>query len=262
MPGSRGRRALRLAGLGLGGLVLLVAVLFVYVNWWRHPKRTTDGLFARAAGPGVFKVSGIPKDRALTEGEVDGYVERVLREMTLEEKVHQMAGDTWLADLLSLVLLEHFKYNDRPISAGRNPRLAIPAVLFADGARGVVLNHSTAFPVAMARGASWDRALERRVADAIGQELRAQGANFFGGVCINLLRHPGWGRAQETYGEDPYLLGEMAAAMIEGVQRHNVTAHAWRVELTDYTVLVGGSSRPADLLSAGFRVAADAGSRR
>jgi beta-glucosidase len=41
---------------------------------------------------------------------------------------------------------------------------------------------------------------------------------------VNLLRHPGWGRAQETYGEDPYLLGEMAAIMIEGVQRHNVMA--------------------------------------
>ncbi len=223
---TRSRRALRLVGLGLGGLVLLVVVLFVYVNWWRHPKRTTAGIFARAGGPGVFKVSDIPKDHALTEAEVDGYVTKILREMSLDEKVHQMAGDTWLSDLLRLLLLEHFKYNDRPISAGRNKRLAIPAVLFSDGARGVVLNHSTAFPVAMARGASWDRALERRVADAIGQELRAQGANFYGGVCINLLRHPGWGRAQETYGEDPYLLGEMAAVMIEGVQRHNVMACA------------------------------------
>ncbi len=64
------------------------------------------------------------------------------------------------------------------------------------------------------------------VADAVGQELRAQGANLFGGPCINLLRHPGWGRAQETFGEDPYLLGEMAAATIEGVQRHNVMACA------------------------------------
>ena len=88
------------------------------------------------------------------------------------------------------------------------------------------MNHSTAFPVAIARGASFDRALEARIADAIGKELRAQGANLFGGVCINLLRHPGWGRAQETYGEDPYLLGEMAAAMIQGVQRHNVMACA------------------------------------
>ena len=62
--------------------------------------------------------------------------------------------------------------------------------------------------------------LEERIGDAIGVEARSQGANFFGGVCINLLRHPAWGRAQETYGEDPYLLGEMGAALVRGVQRH------------------------------------------
>ena len=55
----------------------------------------------------------------------------------------------------------------------------------------------------MARGATWDPALEERVGEAIGAEIRAQGGNFFGGVCINLLRHPAWGRAQETYGEEP-----------------------------------------------------------
>ena len=53
---------------------------------------------------------------------------------------------------------------------------------------------------------------------AIGLEGRAQGANFFGGVCINLPRHPAWGRVQETYGEDPLLLGEMGAALVRGVQ--------------------------------------------
>ena len=46
------------------------------------------------------------------------------------------------------------------------------------------------------------------------------GATYFGGVCVNLLRHPAWGRAQETYGEDPRLLGEMGAALTRGVQEH------------------------------------------
>jgi len=78
----------------------------------------------------------------------------------------------------------------------------------------------------MARGASWDLDLERRVGDAMGQEIRAQHANFYGGLCLNLLRHPGWGRAQETFGEDPYLLGEMAVATLESVQRSNVMACA------------------------------------
>lgn len=72
----------------------------------------------------------------------------------------------------------------------------------------------------MARAASWDTDLEEKIGDAMGIEARAQGANFFGGICINLLRHPAWGRAQETFGEDPYLLGEMGAASVRGSQKH------------------------------------------
>jgi beta-glucosidase len=72
----------------------------------------------------------------------------------------------------------------------------------------------------MARGASFDPDLEERIGDAIGVEARALGANLFAGVCVNVLRHPAWGRAQETYGEDPHLLGEMGAALVRGSQRH------------------------------------------
>jgi beta-glucosidase len=72
----------------------------------------------------------------------------------------------------------------------------------------------------MARGASFDPGLEERIGDAIGREIRAVGATFYGGVCVNLLRHPAWGRAQETYGEDPFHVGEMGAALARGVQRH------------------------------------------
>jgi beta-glucosidase len=79
---------------------------------------------------------------------------------------------------------------------------------------------ATTFPVSMARGAAWDVELEERIGDVIGRELRALGGNHFGGVCINLLRHPAWGRAQETYGEDTHHLGEMGAALVRGVQRH------------------------------------------
>ncbi|HUJ75705.1 MAG TPA: glycoside hydrolase family 3 N-terminal domain-containing protein, partial [bacterium] len=104
--------------------------------------------------------------------------------------------------------------------AGVIARLGIPGIRFVDGPRGVVMKGATTFPVSMARGASWDAALEERIGDVIGRELRAHGGTLFGGVCINLLRHPAWGRAQETYGEDPYHLGEMGAALTRGVQRH------------------------------------------
>jgi beta-glucosidase len=111
-------------------------------------------------------------------------------------------------------------YNLEPIVAGAVPRLGIPGIRFSDGPRGAVVGRSTAFPVPMARGATWDPELEERIGDAIGAEIRAQGGNYFGGVCINLLRHPAWGRAQETYGEEPALLGAMGAALARGAQRH------------------------------------------
>ncbi len=72
----------------------------------------------------------------------------------------------------------------------------------------------------MARGAAFDPDLERRIGDTIGAELRSAGATYTGAVCMNLLRHPAWGRAQETYGEDPHQVGELAAAFTEGLQRH------------------------------------------
>ncbi len=84
----------------------------------------------------------------------------------------------------------------------------------------MVIDQATCFPVSMARGATWDVELEERIGDAIGRELRAVGADLFGGVCVNILRHPAWGRAQETYGEDPHHVGEMGAALARGVQRH------------------------------------------
>ena len=84
----------------------------------------------------------------------------------------------------------------------------------------MVVDQSTCFPVSMARGATWDVELEERIGEAIGLELRAVGADLYGGVCVNILRHPAWGRAQETYGEDPHHVGEMGAALTRGVQRH------------------------------------------
>jgi beta-glucosidase len=111
-------------------------------------------------------------------------------------------------------------YANRTWNAGVITRLGIEGIRFSDGPRGVVMAGATTFPVSMARGATWDPALEERVGEVIGRELRAMGGTFFGGVCINLPRHPAWGRSQETYGEDPYLLGEMGAALTRGVQKH------------------------------------------
>ncbi len=156
-------------------------------------------------------------DHPLSKDQIEEKAKSLLAEMSLEEKVSQMSADTpYLSGMFEMVRA----YNTHPLPAGENLRLGIPGVRFSDGPRGVVMYHSTCFPVSMGRGASWDVELEERIGDVIGVEARSQGANYFGGVCINLLRHPAWGRAQETYGEDTYHLGEMGAALVRGVQRH------------------------------------------
>lgn len=206
----------------LGALLLFVVALAAFLLWWTHPKRPVSGSFVSEAGAGTFKLTDIPRGRVLSGEEVDGHARKLLAEMTLQQKVLQMSGDSSLWDVLKLITVEKGKYNDTPITAGADTRLAIPPIGFSDGPRGVVMNHSTAFPVAMARGASWDRDLQRRFGDVVGKEIRAQGGTLWGGVCVNLLRHPSWGRAQETLGEDPYLLGELSVASVEAVQAHNV----------------------------------------
>ncbi|TDS77425.1 beta-glucosidase family protein [Amnibacterium kyonggiense] len=108
----------------------------------------------------------------------------------------------------------------RPFTAGAIPRLGMPGLRFTDGARGVVLGRATAFPVAIARAAAWDPGLEERVGVAIGLEARASGANYAASVCVNLLRHPAWGRAQECYGEDPVLTGVLGSAAVRGLRRN------------------------------------------
>jgi beta-glucosidase len=142
----------------------------------------------------------------------------LVAQMTLEEKLGCLDGDTPFWE--GLIDGIQGGYYEHPYPAAAVPRLGVPGFAFSDGPRGVVVGHATAFPVSMARGATFDPALEEAIGDAIGRELRAVGATFYGGVCVNLLRHPGWGRAQETYGEDPYHVGEMGAALARGVQRH------------------------------------------
>jgi beta-glucosidase len=142
----------------------------------------------------------------------------VVAAMTPDEKLWCLDGDApfWAG----LVYLSEQGYHKSPFRAARVDRLGLPGFAFSDGPRGVVVDQATCFPVSMARGATWDVDLEERIGEAIGTELRAVGADLYGGVCVNVLRHPAWGRAQETYGEDPHHVGEMGAALTRGVQRH------------------------------------------
>lgn len=159
-----------------------------------------------------------------TDPSADGiaaHVARILAEATLAEKVAMMSGRGFFEAFVA----DGKVWGARPYKAGGGiDRLQVPALWFTDGPRGVARGQSTCFPCTMARGASFDVELERRIGEAMGVEIRAQGCNLSGAVCVNLLRHPGWGRAQETYGEDPVHLAEMGMALGTGIQAHNVIA--------------------------------------
>jgi beta-glucosidase len=142
----------------------------------------------------------------------------LVAQMTLAEKLDCLDGDTpfWPG----LFNMTSGGYYQHTWPAAQVERLGIPGIAFADGPRGCVVGDATAFPVSMARGATFDPDLEERIGAAIGRELSASGATYTGAVCMNLLRHPAWGRAQETYGEDPLHVGAMATALTRGLQRH------------------------------------------
>ena len=153
----------------------------------------------------------------LSVDQIEEKAKQILSIMTLKEKLNQMVADQTVTEGGPKM---QKRYNAESISAGEDKKLGVPGVLFSDGPRGVVIGSSTCFPVSIARGASWDLELEEKIGSVIGIEAKSHGANYFGGVCINLLRHPAWGRAQETYGEDTYHLGVFGVALLKGVQKH------------------------------------------
>ena len=153
--------------------------------------------------------------------------QELVSKMSLEEKVSFMGG--WVGtdrEPMKPSDPNDRHYNFDPYGAGGLERLGIEPMLFCDGPRGVVCGtgKSTCFPVSMCRGATFDVELEREVGNAIGREVLAHGGNLFAGVCINLPYNPGWGRSQETYGEDSFAIGKMGAALTTGVQEENVMA--------------------------------------
>ncbi len=138
-------------------------------------------------------------------------VERLLASMTLAQKVHEIRG--WQAAPI-----------DGLYYAGGDEALNIPAYRMVDGPRGARTGMATAFPVAIARGATFDVELERRVGLAAGLEVAAKNGNVILAPTLNLLRHPGWGRAQETYSEDTFHMGAMGVSFVSGAQNHVLTS--------------------------------------
>jgi beta-glucosidase len=161
----------------------------------------------------------------------DAEVQSVLNLMDLGERIKQLQG-------VDVNLQSPARYDDVQRSQDTVLLDATPirGYFYRDAGRGVNLdarqqqreyvnNYSTVFPVASARGASFDLDLEYRIGEAIADETVASGNTMLLAPCMNILRHPFWGRAQETYGEDSFHLGRMASALTAGLQT-NVAACA------------------------------------
>jgi len=97
-------------------------------------------------------------------------------------------------------------------------RLGIPILFHEEGLHGYAAEDATSFPVPIALASSWDTDLVRQVNTVTAREIRARGVTQALTPVVDIARDPRWGRIEETFGEDPYLVGEMGVAAIQGLQ--------------------------------------------
>jgi beta-glucosidase len=150
--------------------------------------------------------SGVAQFAGSDPAAVEKRVDSLLAQMTLDEKIELLGGDT--------------PFRTHPI-----PRLNIPYFQMADGPEGA---HIPAPTIAYADGiglaASWDDALDLRVGQQLGRDARSRGAAFLLGPGVNIYRAPMNGRNFEYFGEDPFLASRTAVGYIRGVQDEGVSA--------------------------------------
>ncbi|HTY50066.1 MAG TPA: glycoside hydrolase family 3 C-terminal domain-containing protein [Steroidobacteraceae bacterium] len=157
---------------------------------------------------GLLPWSGAAPAATPTDTEVNARAEKLLAQLTLDEKITLMAGGS-------------------AFGTAAIPRLGIPALRLSDGPNGVRSNDeaaATVFPTGSALAATWDPAAVRAVGAAIGREARALGVSVILGPNVNIQRLPIGGRDFEMYSEDPLLSGRMGAAFVEGLQGEGVGA--------------------------------------
>jgi beta-glucosidase len=131
------------------------------------------------------------KDREIAEK-----VETLLKQMTLEEKIDQLTQD-----------------------APPNERLGIPMMVYSEALHGLWENGATNFPQAIALGSTWEPELIKQMTTLIAKEARAANISHCYSPNLDVITGDGrYGRVEESYGEDPYLVSRMGVAFIEGLQ--------------------------------------------
>lgn len=97
-------------------------------------------------------------------------------------------------------------------------RLGIPAIIHEECLHGLLARDAVCFPQSIGQAATWDPELIRSMTERFGLELRAAGAHQALAPILDITRDPRWGRVEETYGEDPYLVAALGAAYVRGLQ--------------------------------------------
>jgi beta-glucosidase len=144
-----------------------------------------------------------------------------------EQRAGELVARMTLDEKIAMV---HGAPNDPTCSGAgmvpANARLGIPALCLSDGPNGVGNGNTgvTAFPAAITTAAAWDTGLAGTYGTALGAEQAGKGHNVALAPTINILRTPLWGRAAETFTEDPYLNGQTALAEVRGIQSQHVIA--------------------------------------
>jgi beta-glucosidase len=113
-----------------------------------------------------------------------------------------------------------------------NTRLGIPVLFHEEALHGLMAPEATSFPQAIALASTWNPDLVERAFAVVAQEVRARGAQQVLAPVVDIARDPRWGRFEETFGEDPYLVSRMGLAAVRGFQGGGKTIPAGRVIAT------------------------------
>lgn len=181
---------------------------------------------------------------------VEERVEALLSQMTLEEKVAQLWG-VWVTDVINDARQLDSSKAQKHLANGaghltrvgalslvpptqnaalansiqrylvENTRLGIPAILHEESCAGYLARGATTFPQAIGMAATWQPELIEKMADIIRQQMRAVGGHHTLAPVLDVVRDARWGRVEETFGEDPFLISALGTAYTKGIQGDN-----------------------------------------
>jgi len=177
---------------------------------------------------------------------VEDRVSDLLSRMSLEEKVRQMdmykgeyfkekedfsktksalkIGNLGIGAIHDIYPRSAKMINDLQTNVIKGNKWGVPALIMCEMLHGYLDDGSTAFPMNIGLGATWDTEVISKVGQVIAKEARAHGVHFGLGPNLDLGREPRWGRVAETFGEDAYLNSEIGLAFIKGMQGNDLTS--------------------------------------